>query len=91
MLSNVSALAVAFASSRVRVTPRRENEGQTQGPLAGPSYSIQLHLVEKMEAEKDDWAAWQGKPLELTYAPTFRPRSRRVRRHPVVVAARVAA
>jgi hypothetical protein len=91
MLSNVSALAATLASSRVRVTPRGENGGQPQGPLAGPSYSIQLHLVEKMEAEGDDWAAWQGKPLELTYAPTVRPRSRRVRRHPIVIATRVAA
>jgi hypothetical protein len=73
------------------VTPRTEDEGQAQGPLAGPDHSIQQHLVERMEAEGDDWATWQGKPLELIYAPTFRPRSRRVRRHPVVVAARMAA
>jgi hypothetical protein len=91
MLSNASAIAAAFASSRVRVTLKTEDEGQAQGPLAGPDYSIQQHLVEKMEAEGDDWATWQGKPLELTYAPTFRPRSHRVRRHPVVVATRMAA
>jgi hypothetical protein len=91
MLSNASAIAAAFASSRVRVTPRTEDKGQAQGPLAGPDHSIQQHLVEKIEAEGDDWATWQGKPLELTYAPTFRPRSHRVRRHPVVVAAHMAA
>jgi hypothetical protein len=91
MLSNASAIAAAFASSRVRMTLKTEDKGQAQGPLAGPDYSIQQHLVEKMEAEGDDWATWQGKPLELTYAPTFRPRSHRVRCHPVVVAARMAA
>ena len=91
MLANVSALAATLAGSRLRATPRGENGGQPSGPLAGPSYSFQLHLVEKMEAEGDDLAAWQGKPLELTYAPTFRPRSLRVRRNPILVAARVAA
>jgi hypothetical protein len=67
------------------------DEGHVQGPLAGQDHSTQQPLVERMEAEGDDCAIWQGKPLALTYAPTFRPRSRRVRRHPVVVAARLAA
>jgi hypothetical protein len=44
-----------------------------------------------MEAEGDDWATWQLKPITLIHAPTFRPRSRRVRCHPVVVALRQAA
>jgi hypothetical protein len=91
MLSNASAIAAVFASSRVRVAPMTGDEGQAQGPLAGQDYSTQQHLVERMEAKGDNWATWQGKSLELTYAPTFRPRSRRVRRHPVVVAARMAA
>jgi hypothetical protein len=67
------------------------DEGHAQSPLAGQDHSNQQHLVERMEAEGDDWLIWQGKPLALTYAPTFRPRSRRVRRHPVVVATRMAA
>jgi hypothetical protein len=91
MLSNASAIAAVFASSRVRVAPMTGDEGHAQGPLAGQDHSTQQHMVERMEAEGDDWAIWQGKPLELTYAPTFRPISRRVRRHPVVVAARMAA
>jgi hypothetical protein len=91
MLSNGSAIDAVFASSRVGVTPMTGDEGQAQGPLAGQDHSTQQHLVERMEAEGDDWSTWQGKPLELTYAPTFRPRSRRVRCHPVVVAARMAA
>jgi hypothetical protein len=90
MLSNASAIAPVFASSRVRVAPMTGDEGHAQGPLAGQDHSTQQHLVERMEAKGDDWAIWQGKPLELTYAPTFRPRSRRVHRHPVVVAARMA-
>jgi hypothetical protein len=91
MLSNASAIAAVFANSRVRVTPMTGDEGHSKGPLAGQDHSTQQHLVERMEAEGDDWAIWQGKPLALTYAPTFRPRTRRVRRHPVVVAARLAA
>jgi hypothetical protein len=67
------------------------DRGHAQGPLAGQDHSTPQHLVERMEAKGDNWAIWQGKPLELTYALTFRPRSRRVRRHPVVVAARMAA
>jgi hypothetical protein len=47
--------------------------------------------VERMEDKGDDWATWQWKRLKLVHAPTFRPRSRRVRHHPVVVAARLAA
>jgi hypothetical protein len=90
MLSNASAIAAVSASSRVRVTPMTGDEGQAQGPLAGQDHSTQQHLVERMEAEGDDYATWQGKPSELTYAPTIRPRSRRARRHPVVVAARMA-
>jgi hypothetical protein len=91
MLSNTSAIAAVFANSRVRVTPMTGAEGHAQGPLAGQDHSTQQHLVERMEAKGDDWAIWQGKPFALTYAPTFRPRSRRVRRHPVVVAACMAA
>jgi hypothetical protein len=91
MLSNASAIASVFANSRVRVTPMTREKGHSQGPLAGQDHSTQQHLVERMEAEGDDWAIWQGKLLALTYAPTFRPRSRRVHRHPVVVAARLAA
>jgi hypothetical protein len=82
MLSNASAIAAVFANSRVRVTPMTRDEGHAEGPLAGQDHSTQQHLVERMEAEGDDWAIWQEKPLELTYAPTFRPRSRRVRCHP---------
>jgi hypothetical protein len=41
MLSNASAIAAVFASSRVRVTPRTEDKGQAQGPLAGPDHAIQ--------------------------------------------------
>jgi hypothetical protein len=44
-----------------------------------------------MEAEGGDWGTWQWKPITLVHAPTFRPRSRRVRRHPVAVSARLAA
>jgi hypothetical protein len=66
-------------------------EGQSQGPLAGPDNSKQRHLVERREEEGDDWATWQWKPLKLVHAPTFSPTSRRVGRHPVVVAARLAA
>jgi hypothetical protein len=84
-------MAAVFANSRVRVTPMTGDEGHSQGPLAGQDHSTQKHLVERMEAEGDDWAIWQWNPLALTYAPTFRPRSHRVRRHPVVVAARLAA
>jgi hypothetical protein len=73
------------------VKPRTGDEGQSQGPLAGPDNSTQRHLVERMEAEGDDWATWQWKPLTLIHAPAFRPRTRRVRSHPVVVAARLAA
>jgi hypothetical protein len=91
MLSNARAIAAVFANSRVRVTPMTRDEGHSQGPLARQDHSTQQHLVERMEAEGDGWAIWQGKLLALTYAPTFRPRSRRVRRHPVVVAARLAA
>jgi hypothetical protein len=91
MLSNASAIAAVFASSRVRVAPMTGDKGHAQSPLAGQDHSTQQHLVERMEHEGDDWAIWQGKPLELTYAPTFRPRSCRVRCHPVVVAARMAA
>jgi hypothetical protein len=91
MLSNASAIAAIFANSRVRVTPMTGDEGHAQGPLPGQDHSTQQHLVERMEAEGDDWAIWQGKPLALTYAPTFSPRSRRVCRHPVVVASRIAA
>jgi hypothetical protein len=83
MLSNASAIAAVFANSRVRVTPMTGDKGHAQGPLAGQDHSTQQHPVDRMEAEGDDWA--------LTYAPTFWPRSRRVRRHPVVVAACMAA
>jgi hypothetical protein len=58
MLSNASAIAAVFASSRVRVTPTTGDEGQAQGPLAGQDHSTQQHLVERMEAEEDDWATW---------------------------------
>jgi hypothetical protein len=91
MLSNASAIAAVFANSRVVVKPLTGEEGQFQGPPAGPDNSTQRHLVERMEDEGDDWATWQWKPLKLVHAPTFRPRSRRVRRHPVAVAARLAA
>jgi hypothetical protein len=90
MLSYASAIAAVFANSRVRVTPMIRDEGHSQGPLAGQDHSTQQHLVERMEAEGDDWAIWQGKPLALTYAPTFRLRSRQVRCHPVEVAALLA-
>jgi 4'-phosphopantetheinyl transferase EntD len=86
MLSNASAIAAVFANSRVVVKPLTGEEGQFQGPPAGPDNSTQRHLVERMEDEGDDWAL-----LKLVHAPTFRPRSRRVRRHPVAVAARLAA
>jgi hypothetical protein len=91
MLSNASAIAAIFARSRVMVKPVTGDGGQSQGPLARPDNSTQRHLVERMEAEGDDWATWQWKPITLIHAPTFRPRSRRVRRHPVVVAAHLAA
>jgi hypothetical protein len=48
-------------------------------------------LVERMEANGDDWATWQWKPRKLVSAPFSRLRSRRVRRHPVAMAARLAA
>jgi hypothetical protein len=44
-----------------------------------------------MEAEVGDWATWQWKPITLVHPTTFRPRSRRVRCHPVAVSARLAA
>jgi hypothetical protein len=58
MLSNASAIAAIFANSRVVVKPRTGEEGQSQGPLAGPDNSTQRHLVERIEAEGDDWATW---------------------------------
>jgi hypothetical protein len=73
------------------VKPMTGDKGQSQGPLAGPDNSTQRHLVEMMEAEGGDWVTWQWTPITLVHAPTFRPRSRRVRRHPVAVAARLAA
>jgi hypothetical protein len=63
MLSNASAIAAVFANSRVVVKPLTGEEGQFQGPLAGPDNSTQRHLVERMEDEGDDWATWQWKPL----------------------------
>jgi hypothetical protein len=62
MLSNASAIAAVFANWRVRVTPMTRDEGHFQGPLAGQDHSTQQHMVERMEAEGDDWAIWQGKP-----------------------------
>jgi hypothetical protein len=73
------------------VKPMTGDGGHSQGPLAGPDNSMQSHLVERIEDRGDDWATWQWKPITLVHAPIFRPRSRRVRRHPIAVAARLAA
>jgi hypothetical protein len=91
MLSNANVIAAIFASSRVMVKPMTGDGGHSQGPLAGPDNSMQSHLVERIEDRGDDWATWQWKPITLVHAPIFRPRSRRVRRHPIAVAARLAA
>jgi hypothetical protein len=73
------------------VKPMTGDGGHSQDPLAGPDHSTQRQLVERMEAKGDDWATWQWKPIQLVHAPISRLRSRRVRRHPVAVAARLAA
>jgi hypothetical protein len=91
MLSNASAIVATFARPRAMVKPMTVDGGHSQGPLAGPDNSTQRQLVERIEAKGDDWATWQIKPITLVHAPIFRPRSRRVRRHPVAVAARLAA
>jgi hypothetical protein len=91
MLSNASAIVATFARPRAMVKPMTGDGGHSQGPLAGPDNSTQRQLVDRMEAKRDDWATWQWKPITLVHAPIFRPRSRRVRRHPVAVAARLAA
>jgi hypothetical protein len=91
MLSNASAIAAIFARLRVMVKPMTGDGGNSQGPLAGPDNSTQRQLVERIEAKGDTWATWQWKTITLAHAPIFRPRSRRVRRHPIAVAASLAA
>jgi hypothetical protein len=75
----------------VIVKPTTGEGGHSQVPLAGLDHSTQKQLVEKMEAKGDDWATLQWKPRKLVSAPFSRLRSRRVRCHPIAVAARLAA
>jgi hypothetical protein len=88
MLSNVSTTVATFSRPMGIVKPTTGEGGHSQVPLAGPDHSTQKRLV---EAKGDDWATWQWKPRKLVSAPFSRLRSRRVRRHSVAVAARLAA
>jgi hypothetical protein len=47
--------------------------------------------VQQTEDDGDDLATWQWKPKKLVSAPFSRLRSRRVHRHPIAAAARIAA
>jgi hypothetical protein len=90
MLSNVSTTVATFSRPMGIVKPTTGEGGHSQAPLAGLDHSTQKQLVERMEAKGDDCATWQWKPRKLVSAPFSRLRSRRVRRHPVAVAARLA-
>jgi hypothetical protein len=91
MMSNVSTTVATFSRLMGIVKPTRWGEKHSQAPLAGIDRSSMRQLVERMEDDGDDLATWQWKPRKLVSAPFSRLRSRRVRCHPIAVAARLAA
>jgi hypothetical protein len=69
----------------------RLGEEHFQARLAELNRTTQKQLVQQMEDDGDDLAAWQWKPKKLVSAPFSRLRSQRVCRHPIAAAARIAA
>jgi hypothetical protein len=90
-------MSIASTTSRANsgpigiAQPIRLGKEHSQAPLAGINRTLQKQLVKQMEDEGDDLAIWQWKPKKLVSAPFSRLRSRRVRRHPIAAAARIAA
>jgi hypothetical protein len=89
-MSNVSTNLTTLSRSISIAKPIRRGEKHSQAALAGLDRLSQKQLVKRMEDEGDDLATWQWKPRKLVSAPFSRLRSRRVRRHPLAAAARIA-
>jgi hypothetical protein len=90
-MSNISTTVATFSRPMSIVKPTTGGGKHSQAPLAGLNRSAKRQLVERMEDNGDDLATWQRKPRKLVSAPFSRLRSRRVRRHPIAVAARLLA
>jgi hypothetical protein len=90
-MSNASTIVATLSRPIGIAKPIRWGEKHSQANLAGLNRSSQKQLVKRMEDEGDDLATWQWKPRKLVSAPFSRLRSRRVRRHPLAAAARIAA
>jgi hypothetical protein len=91
MMSNVSNTVATFSRPMGIVKPTRWGEKHSQAPLAGIDRSSKRQLVERMKDNGHNLVTWQWKPRKLVSAPFSRLRSCRVRRHPIAVAARLAA
>jgi hypothetical protein len=90
-MSNASTTVATLSRPIGIAKPIRLGEKHSQAPLAGLNRSSQKQLVKRMEDDGGDFATWQWKLRKLVSAPFSRLRSRRVRCHPLAVAARIAA
>jgi hypothetical protein len=69
MISNVSTTVATFSRPMGIVKPTTGGGRYSQVPQAGLNRLTKKQLVERMEANGDDWATWQWKPRKLVSAP----------------------